>query len=62
MEARMINQPGTRLQAVVTTQIVSNDVEVALGIVGFDVGEQGDVALGIARGGAASQLFAITYP
>jgi hypothetical protein len=48
MDAGMIDQPGTRLQAVVTTEIVGDDEEVAFGIIGFDGGSQGDVAFGIA--------------
>ena len=48
MDAWMSLEPGTGLEAEMTTEIVGNDEEVALGIVGFDVGEQGDVAFGVA--------------
>ena len=62
MDARVIDQPGAGLEAVVTREIVSDDEDIPARIVGFDVGEQGDVALGVARGGTAGQLLAITYP
>ncbi len=48
MDARMINQPGPRLEAGMTTEIVGDDEQVAGGIVSFDVGEQGDIAFRVA--------------
>jgi hypothetical protein len=45
MEARMIEQPGARLEAGMTTEMVSDDEQVAFGVVGFDVGQKRDVAL-----------------
>jgi hypothetical protein len=48
MDARMPFQPGARLQTAMTTEIVGNDEQVACGIVSFDVGQQRDVALGVA--------------
>ncbi len=48
MDARMINQPGARLEAGMTTEIVGDDEQVAGGIVSFDVGEQGDIAFRVA--------------
>ncbi len=62
MDAGMFFQPGARLQARVTAEIVADDEQVAFGIVGFDIGEQRDVAFGVARSRTACQLFAITYP
>jgi len=48
LEAGMAFQPGARFEAIMTAEIVADDVEVAFGIVGFDVGQKRDVALGIA--------------
>ena len=48
VDAGMIDQPSARLQAAMTAEIVRDDEDVAAGIVGFDVGEQSDIALGIA--------------
>src|SRR5260370_21877945 len=62
MDARVIDQPGASLEAGVTREIVSDDEDIPVRIVGFDVGQQGDVALGVARGGTAGQLLAITHP
>ncbi len=62
VDARMLFQPGACLQAVVTTEIIGDDEDVAFGIVGFDVGEQGDVPFGVARSGAAGQFLAIAHP
>jgi hypothetical protein len=44
MDARMPFQPGTRLEIVVTTEIVGDDEEIPSRIVSFDVGQQSDVA------------------
>src|SRR5260370_36690378 len=62
MDARVIDQPGASLEAGVAREIVSEDEDIPVRIVGFDVGQQGDVALGVARGGTAGQLLAITHP
>ncbi len=48
MDARILFQPGTRLQAVVTGEIIADDEDLPRGIVGFNVGKQGDVPLGVA--------------
>jgi hypothetical protein len=45
MEAWMLCEPAARLGAVVAREFSGNDVDVAGRIVGFTVGEQGDVAL-----------------
>jgi hypothetical protein len=62
MEARMLFQPGTRLETVLTGEIIADDEDITRGIVGFNVGEQSDVALGVARSRAASEFLAIAYP
>ena len=62
LETRMVYQPGAGCQAVMTAQIVGNDEDVAGGIVHFEHFQQCDVIGGVARGGAASQLFAVAYP
>jgi hypothetical protein len=55
-------QPGTGLEAEMTTEIVGNDEEVALGIVGFDVGQKRDVALRrCVRGQKPGQLLTIAH-
>jgi hypothetical protein len=48
MDARMLFQPGARLEAEMTAQVISDDEEVASRIIGFDVSQQGNIALGIA--------------
>jgi hypothetical protein len=58
----MLFQPGACFQAIVTTEIIADDENVAFGIVRFDVGQQRNVALGITRGGTAGQFLAITHP
>ena len=62
VQARMLFEPSARLQAVVTTEIIGDDEDVAFGIVGFDVGEQGDVPFGVARSGASGHFLAIAHP
>src|SRR5258708_2697469 len=62
VEAWMPFQPGARLQAGVTGEIIGDDEEIPSWIVSFDVGEQGNVALGVTRSRAAGQLFAIAHP
>ena len=48
MDARMLFQPGACLQAVVTTEIIGDDEDIAGRIISFDIGEQSNVAFGIA--------------
>ena len=61
VNARMLLQPGARLHTGVTAEIVADNEEVSLGIVGLDVGEQRNVAFRVARSRTARQLLAITY-
>ena len=61
VNAWMPLQPGAGLQAGVTAQVVSDDVDIAGRIVGFNVGKRGNVALGIARGCTAGQHLAIAH-
>ena len=61
MEPRMLCQPGAGLSTVVAGEVVSDDEDVARRIIGFDVGQQGDVVRGVARSGAAGQLLAIAH-
>jgi hypothetical protein len=62
MEARMLFQPSAGLKAAMTAEVIGDNEDVARGIVGFDVGEQGDIAFGVTRSGTSGQLFAIAYP
>ena len=62
MEARMRFQPGTGLEAIMAAEVISDNEDVARGIVDFDVGEQGDVPFGVARSGASGQFLAIAHP
>ena len=48
MDAGMIDERGARLEAGMTTEIVGDDEQVACGIVGFDISEQGDIAFRVA--------------
>jgi len=48
MDAGMIEQPGPRLEAGMTTEIVGDDEEIPSWIVGFDISEQGDIAFRVA--------------
>jgi hypothetical protein len=61
MDAWMPFQPGARLKAGMTTEIVGDDEQVAFGIVGFDIGQKRDVAFRVARSGAARQFFPIAH-
>jgi hypothetical protein len=61
LEARMIREPGTGFQTVMTAEIVGNNEKVPFGIVRFDCFEQRDVVLGIARSGTARDFLAITH-
>ncbi len=62
LNTRVLRQPGACFQAVVTTEIVRDDEDVPLGIVRFDVLEQLNVVLGIARSRTAGDLLAIADP
>jgi hypothetical protein len=59
LEAWVVCQPGTGCQAIVTAQVVGDDEDVARRIIGFDLFEQLNVVLGIARSRAPRDLFAI---
>jgi len=48
LDARMPFEPGARLQAAMTAEIISDDEDVASWVIGFNIAQQGDVALGIA--------------
>src|SRR6266567_9214922 len=62
MDAWMIDQPGAGLETVVTGEIIADDEDISRRIVGFDVSEQGDVALGVARSCTPGQFLAIAHP
>ena len=55
-------QPGTSLQAVMAAEIIGDNEDVAHGVIGLDILEQGDVAFRVAREGTSGQLFAIADP
>jgi len=55
----MLLQPGACLQTSMTTQIVAADEQVTLGMVGFDVSQERDVAFRIAGGRAPGQFLPI---
>ena len=57
----MLSHPGAGLGTAVTGEVVSDDENVAHGIVGFDVGKQRDVVRRVARGGTRGQLLAIAH-
>jgi hypothetical protein len=59
MQAWMVLEPGARLETVMTAEIVCDDENVARWIVRFDVFEQFNVVLGIARSGTFGDLLAI---
>ena len=61
LEARMIRQPGTGFQAVMT-EIICNNENVPSWVVGLDVLEQLNVVLGIACSSASGHFFAVTDP
>jgi hypothetical protein len=62
LEARVLCEPGTRLLALLATQIVGNDEKVAGWIVRFDVLEQLDGGLGIARRRTSGHFFTVAHP
>ncbi len=61
MEPGMLSQPGAGLSTVVAGKVVRDDEDVARRIVGFDVGQQGDVVRRVARSSASGQLLAIAH-
>ena len=61
LEARMLREPGTSLQTVMTAEIVGNNKNVPVQVVGLDVLEQLDIILGIASSGTAREFPAITH-
>src|SRR5258708_14613653 len=61
LEARMVCQPGAGFQAVMAAQIVRDNENVAGRIVRFDLLEQLDVMLGVARSRTAGDLLAIMH-
>src|SRR5256885_723991 len=62
LDTWMLSKPGASLGTIVTTEIVTNHINVACRIGRFDVSEQGNVTFGIARSRTASDLLAITDP
>ena len=62
MDARMLLQPRAGLKTAVTAKVVSDDKDIPSRIVGFNVGQRGNVALGIARGRTAGQHLPIADP
>src|SRR5262249_25493536 len=62
VQARMRLHPGPRLQAVVTGQVIGDQIEVPPGMVRFDSGQERDVLFGVARGRTPRQLLAVADP
>ncbi len=62
LEAWMVCQPGAGLQAIMAAQIVRDDENVPGWIVSFDLFEQFNIVLGIARSRTAGNLLAIADP
>ncbi len=62
VNAGVLSQPGTGFSAVMAAEIISNNEDISGRIVGFDVGQQADVAFRVARSRTASQFFAIAHP
>src|SRR5512135_2505656 len=62
VNARVLSQPGAGLSAVMAAEIISNDEDVPSRIVGFNVGQRGNVPLGIARSGTPGQQLSIAHP
>ena len=48
VDARMLLQPGAGLKARMTGEVIGDNEDVSRRVVSFDVGERGNVALGIA--------------
>ncbi|GHO66781.1 hypothetical protein KSC_056730 [Ktedonobacter sp. SOSP1-52] len=55
----MVCEPGTRFQAIMATQIIGDNEDVASRIVRFDLFEEFNVVLGIARRRTFDHFFAI---
>ena len=62
LNARMLCEPGACFQAVMATQVVGDNEDVARRIVRVDVLEELNVVLGITRRCTTRKLFAITDP
>src|SRR6266702_2645957 len=62
MDTRMIKQPRAGLETRMTAEIIGDDEDLAQRIVGFNVGERGNVAFRVARSRASGQFLPITYP
>jgi hypothetical protein len=62
MDTRMPFQPGARLQAIMTREIVCDNEDVPSRIVRFDLFEQFNVPFGVTRGSATGDLLAVTHP
>jgi hypothetical protein len=62
MDAQMPLQPGARLQAAMTREIVRDNEDVPVRIVRFDLFEQLNVPFGVTRGSATGDLLAVTHP
>ena len=61
MEAWMPGEPSARLEAVMAAEVIGDNEDVARGVIGLNVGQQGDVAFRVARSGALSQFLAIAH-
>ncbi len=61
VNARVLFQPGAGLEARMTGEVIGDDEDVSRRIVGFNVGQRGNVALGVARSSTPGQLLAIAY-
>jgi hypothetical protein len=61
-DAWMVRQPSAGFQTIVTAQVVCDKEDIACRIVCFDVFEQLNVVLGVARSRTARDLLAITDP
>src|SRR5271157_2717405 len=62
VNAGVLGQPSAGFSAVMAAEIISNDEDVPGRIVGFNVGQRGNVALGVARSGTPGQFLAIAHP
>ena len=61
MDAWMPLEPGLGLETRMTAEIIGDDEDIASRIIGFNVGERGNIALGIARSRTAGQHLAIAH-
>ena len=62
VNAGVLGQPSAGLSAVMAAEVISNDEDISGRIVGFNVCERGNVALGVARSGTPGQHLAIAHP